>query len=227
MGKGSDVQKMFDAIAGRYDLMNRLMTFGQDQHWRQFVVEKAAGPGADWILDLACGTGDIAALFCETAPQAKVVGADFSQNMLREAGRRFKARPISWLSCDANQLPYCDNVFGAVTFGYLLRNVDDSLRVLQEVKRVLKPGGRVVCLDTTPPDKNLLYPFIRLYLRFIVPLLGKMVAQDESAYAYLTGSTMGFHEAEELAGLFRQAGFQDVGYKKFMFRTIGIHWGTK
>ncbi len=218
---------MFDTIAGRYDLMNRLMTFGQDQHWRQFVVAKADSQDNGWVLDLACGTGDIAALFCKSASQVRVVGADFSQNMLIEANKRFSDHQIYWQSCDANHLPYHDNVFSAVTFGYLLRNVDDSLHVLQEVRRVLKSGGRVVCLDTTPPEKNILYPFIRFYLRFIVPLLGRLVARDKAAYAYLTGSTMGFHEAEELAGLFRQAGFGKVGYQKFMFRTIGIHWGTK
>ncbi|MBE0586062.1 MAG: class I SAM-dependent methyltransferase, partial [Desulfofustis sp.] len=85
----------------------------------------------------------------------------------------------------------------------------------------------VVCLDTTPPEKNLLYPFIKLYLRFLVPLLGRLVARDRAAYAYLTGSTMGFHTSDELAGLFRQAGFTGVDYQKFMFRTIGVHWGTK
>ncbi len=218
---------MFDTIAGHYDLMNRLMTFGQDQRWRQFVVDKAGGRENEWVLDLACGTGDIAALFCRRTPRIQVIGADFSQNMLREAGKRFADQPICWLSCDANNLPYPDNVFGAVTFGYLLRNVDDSLHVLKEVQRVLKPGGRVVCLDTTPPEKNLLYPFIGLYLRIVVPLLGRLVARDRAAYAYLTGSTMGFHTSEELAGLFRQAGFTRVGYKKFMLKTIGVHWGTK
>jgi len=227
LSKGPGVQKMFDAIAGRYDLMNRVMTLGQDQKWRRFVVEKAGDPQGGWMLDLATGTGDIAALSAERYPLGRVVGADFSQNMLHEANKRFGDRRIYWQACDANRLPYADNVFSSVTFGYLLRNVDDAVSVLREVRRVLRPGGRVVCLDTTPPAKNLLYPFIRLYFAYGIPLMGRMIADDEAAYAYLTGSTMDFHSAEALAEAFREAGLQDVGYRKFMLGTIGIHWGQK
>ena len=147
--------------------------------------------------------------------------------MLSEAQKRFAVLDISWQVCDANALPFSEGVFKAVTFGYLLRNVDDSLHVLKEVRRVLAPGGRVVCLDTTPPEKSFLYPFIRFYLRFGIPLLGRMLADDEAAYTYLTGSTMDFHDARELADLFRQAGFREVGFKKFMMGTIGVHWGEK
>jgi len=227
MSKGPGVQKMFDDIARRYDLMNRVMTFGQDQHWRRFVVNKAGNIKNGRLLDLASGTGDIAALFRNSVSDALVIGADFSLNMLGEAQRRFTDQTIYWQACDANKLPYQDNVFNAVTFGYLLRNVDDSLAVLKEVWRVLAPGGKIVCLDTTPPEKNILYPFIRLYFRYGIPLLGRLVARDKSAYAYLTGSTMDFHDAEDLADLFRQAGFKQVNYEKFMLGTIGIHWGTK
>ncbi len=227
MSKGPGVQKMFDAIAGRYDLMNRVMTMGQDQKWRRFVVEKAGEPGNGRVLDLATGTGDIAALMKKSYPQAKVVGGDFSKNMLVEAKKRFSDQDISWQFCDATQLPFEDNRFEAVTFGYLLRNVDDSLQVLKEVYRVLKPGGRIVCLDTTPPEKNLLYPFVQFYFRVGIPLLGRLIASDEAAYSYLTGSTMEFHSAEDLADLFQQANFVDVDYKKFMMGTIGIHWGVK
>jgi demethylmenaquinone methyltransferase/2-methoxy-6-polyprenyl-1,4-benzoquinol methylase len=227
MSKGPGVQKMFDAIAGSYDLMNRVMTLGQDQRWRRLVVQRAQDPGTGWALDLATGTGDIAALMRETYPRCRVIGADFSQNMLKEAGRRFAALHICWQACDANCLPYAENSFESVSFGYLLRNVDDALAVLKEVRRVLKPGGRVVCLDTTPPRKNLLYPFVRFYFRFGIPFLGRFVARDEAAYAYLTGSTMNFYDAEALAAVFVEAGFEDVGYERLMLGTIGVHWGRK
>ncbi|THB78593.1 MAG: bifunctional demethylmenaquinone methyltransferase/2-methoxy-6-polyprenyl-1,4-benzoquinol methylase UbiE [Desulfobulbaceae bacterium] len=226
MSKAHGVKKMFDSIAARYDIMNRVMTLGQDQRWRRFAVDKANIPESGTVLDLACGTGDIAALVSQEYPSSYVVGADFSTNMLREAGRRF-GQQISWLVCDANELPYKDDRFDAVTFGYLLRNVDDSLKVLREVYRVLKTGGMVVCLDTTPPEKNILYPFIRLHLHYGIPLLGKMIARDEDAYGYLIESTMDFHQAETLADIFKAAGFRGVGYKKFMMGTIGIHWGMK
>lgn len=225
--KGPGVQRMFDTIAGRYDLMNRVMTMGQDQRWRRFVTELAAPVGEGWVLDLASGTGDIAALLDEKYPDICVVGGDFSLNMLREAQKRFDSRSIRWQACDANTLPFEDDSFSAVTFGYLLRNVDDVVGVLREVFRVLKPGGRVVCLDTTPPEKNLMYPFVRGYFRFGIPVLGKLLARDKDAYAYLTGSTMGFYSAHALADLFEQAGFGEVQYRKFMFGTIGVHWGVK
>jgi demethylmenaquinone methyltransferase/2-methoxy-6-polyprenyl-1,4-benzoquinol methylase len=218
---------MFDDIAPSYDLMNRVMTMGQDQGWRRFVVKQAGDPGNGRVLDLATGTGDIASLMEKKFPDGKHFGADFSLNMLSEARKRFSDQAIDWQASDANNLPYKNNTFESVTFGYLLRNVDDSLVVLKEIHRVLQPGGRVVCLDTTPPEKNLLYPFIRFYFRFGIPLLGRFIASDEAAYSYLTGSTMDFHTAEELAGIFREAGFTNVDYKKFMMGTIGIHWGKK
>jgi len=227
LSKGPGVEKMFDAIADRYDLMNRVMTFGQDRHWREFVVGRGGKIGHGWVLDLACGTGEIAAQFQRSNPEARVVGADFSRNMLARACADLSAVEIRFQACDANQLPYRDGVFQAVSFGYLLRNVDDSLIVLREVYRVLSTGGRVICLDTTPPARNLLYPFIRIYLAVVIPLLGRLIARDQSAYAYLTGSTMDFHDAESLAGLFREAGFSEVSFKKFMFGTIAVHWGRK
>lgn len=227
MSKGPGVERMFDAIADRYDLMNRVMTLGRDERWRSFVVDRCGAVNSGWMLDLACGTGEIAALFKKRNPGARVVGSDFSRNMLTRAAQRFNTAGLDWQVCDANQLPYRDAAFEAVSFGYLLRNVDDSLCVLKEVHRVLAAGGRVVCLDTTPPAKNLLYPFIRLYLVLIIPLMGKLIARDQFAYTYLTGSTMGFHDAATLADLFRQAGFRKVSFKKFMFGTIAVHWGIK
>ena len=227
MGKGPGVQQMFDSIAHRYDLMNRVMTLGQDQRWRRFVVDQAMRSGGGWMLDLATGTGDIAALLKQSSPANRVIGVDFSRNMLAEAALRFRALEIDWHVSDANELPYRDAQFNGVTFGYLLRNVDDSLMVLKEVHRVLVMGGRAVCLDTTPPKKSLTYPFVQLYLRYGIPLLGKMIARDEDAYSYLTGSTLDFHQADELAELFVRAGFGNVGYRTFMMGTIAVHWGTK
>lgn len=218
---------MFDAIAERYDLMNRVMTFGQDRRWRAFVVERGDDAADGWVLDLACGTGDICELLKQQNPAARVIGGDFSNNMLKHAKQRLGNEDFCWQSCDANHLPHNSDVFEVVSFGYLLRNVDDSLTVLKEVHRVLTDGGRVVCLDTTPPAKNLLYPFIRLYLALIIPIMGKLIARDQSAYTYLTGSTMDFHDADSLADIFRQAGFKAVNYKKFMFGTIAVHWGVK
>ena len=225
--KARPVQKMFDAIATRYDVMNRVMTLGQDQRWRKFVVKKAEVPSGGIVLDLASGTGDIAVLTKRYTPSAIVLAGDFALNMLKEARRRFEGSDIGWHASDANSLPYGDECFDAVTFGYLLRNVDDVSGVLREIHRVLKPGGSVVCLDTTPPKKNILYPFILFYLKCCIPVMGKFLADNEAAYAYLTGSTMGFYSAARLAETFGAAGFENVGYSKFMFGTVAVHWGVK
>ncbi len=218
---------MFNAIASRYDRMNRVMTLGQDQRWRRFVVRKAAVPSDGRLLDLASGTGDIAALAKAYNNSASVVAGDFALNMLREAKRRFDGIQVGWHASDATLLPYRANSFDAITFGYLLRNVDDVSQVLKEVYRVMKSGGTVVCLDTTPPEKNVLYPFILFYLKCCIPVLGRLLASNEAAYAYLTGSTMGFYSAEKLAEAFSSAGFVAVEYKKFMCGTIAVHWARK
>lgn len=221
---------MFDTIAPTYDLMNRVMTLGQDQRWRQFVVKKALkclnGTGAR-ALDLATGTGDIAALMAHSVPGAEIVGGDFAPNMLEQAKNRFPGLGILWKECDANQLPFGDNHFDAVTFGYLLRNVTDVDGVLSEVHRVLKPGGIVVCLDTTPPRNGLMRPLIALHFKLVIPLLGKLLARDRSAYQYLTDSTMDFIEADRLKAHFEEAGFEQTSYRTFMFHTIAVHWGVK
>lgn len=225
------VQTMFARIARRYDLMNRLMTFGQDRRWRRLVVQQARlRPGAV-LLDIATGTGDIAFEARQQVPGARIVAADFTLGMLRVGQQRERAggsgAPLAWQGADALQLPYAARSFDAVTSGYLLRNVSDIPRALAEQVRVLKPGGRLVTLDTTPPPRNLLRPLIQFHLKWVIPLLGRIVAGDSSAYRYLPESTLSFKTAEELAELMRAAGLVEVGFRRLMFGTMAVHWGTR
>ncbi len=227
------VQAMFGRIARRYDLMNRLMTFGQDRRWRRFVVRQARlRPGA-WLLDVATGTGDIAFEARQLVPDLHVVAADFALPMMRvgqfreaHPGRNGK-RPIAWQAADALNLPYAANSFDAVTSGYLFRNVTDIPRALAEQVRVLKPNGWLVTLDTTPPPKNVLRPLIQAHLKFVIPMLGRLVSGEADAYRYLPESTLSFKTAEELALLMAQAGLEHVGFQRFMFGTMAVHWGQK
>lgn len=225
-GKGAQVQSMFDRIAPRYDLMNRLMTFGQDQRWRRFVVDKAKAHQNGAFLDLASGTGDIAFEMRRRNSESKVVAGDFSEGMLEMGKARPLGDTISWVVCDAMNLPFSPETFDAVTFGYLLRNVESIEIALKETARVLKPGGRVVCLDTTPP-KGFMKPFVNGYLKLALPLLGKLIAGDASAYSYLSQSTLAFETPEELQAAFQAAGFKNVQFKTFMLGTIAVHWGEK
>lgn len=227
--KSAYVQGMFGRVAERYNLMNRLMTMGQDQRWRRFVVKTAQVPPNGAALDLATGTGDIAFETLKTQPTAEVVGADFALPMMFVGQRAPLGRDVQWCAADALHLPFPDGRFDAVMSGYLVRNVIDIKRTLTEQVRVLKPGGRVVILDTSPPPRNILRPFILAYLKFGIPLLGRIIGgrQTADAYRYLPESTQLFKTPEELAGLMRDAGIQNVAYRTFMFGTMAVHWGEK
>ncbi len=224
------VQAMFDGIAARYDLINRLISGGQDQKWRRFVVEMAALPQAGRLLDIAAGTGDIAFEALKKAPDAQVVGADFALQMMRVGRRRAPYGPrVAWTGADALRLPYADGSFDAVVSGYLMRNVVDIPRALTEQKRVLKPGGRIVILDTSPPSDNPLKPLIMLHLRYGIPLIGRVIGGKAAseAYRYLPESTAAFKTPLELARLVEAVGFKDVGFKSMMFGTMAVHWGVR
>jgi len=221
------VQSMFDRIARRYNIMNRVMTFGQDMRWRRFVIQQAKLSPGGTLLDLATGTGDIALEAVRAVPNLTAVGGDFSIGMMLVGQQQRDGDRVKWVGADAIQLPFPNNSFDAVTSGYLMRNVIDIPRALSEQKRVLKPGGRVVVLDTSPPPNNLLRPFIMIHLRYVIPLLGRLISGNPDAYQYLPDSTQKFKTPEELATLMREAGFEMVRYKTFMFGTMAVHWGEK
>lgn len=223
------VQTMFGRIAERYNLMNRIMTFGQDMRWRRYVVQQAQLPPQGKLLDLATGTGDIAFEAIKTVPTAQVIGADFAIPMMRVGQKLEYGKQIAWTAADALELPFADNAFDAVVSGYLVRNVIDIPRTLAEQKRILKPGGKIVILDTTPPPDNLLKPFIQLHLNIGIPLLGRLIGGKAAAdaYHYLPKSTQAFKTPEELAAILQAAGFQKVQYQTFMLGTMAVHQGEK
>jgi demethylmenaquinone methyltransferase/2-methoxy-6-polyprenyl-1,4-benzoquinol methylase len=222
------VRRMFERIASRYDLLNRLMTAGQDRRWRGEVVRRAALQPGETLLDLGAGTGDLALEALRQAPRARVVGADFAQPMLAIARRRGANAGAGWILSDALHLPFARATFDAVVSGFLLRNVSDLEAALEEQARVLKPsGGRVVCLDTTPPGPGPFRPLLEFHLRRVIPFLGRWVARDPEAYNYLPGSTQRFLSAEALAEQLQRHGFIGVGFVRRMFGTVAIHWGRR
>jgi demethylmenaquinone methyltransferase/2-methoxy-6-polyprenyl-1,4-benzoquinol methylase len=227
--KSDYVQEMFGRVARRYDIMNRVMTGWQDLRWRKFVVKKAALPEKGALLDLATGTGDIAFETLKVTPSATVIGADFSLPMMFVGQTREQGDVVRWSGADALHLPFPNTSFDAVTSGYLLRNVIDIPQTLREQFRVLKSGGKIVVLDSSPPPKNILRPFIMIHLRYIIPILGRIIVGKEAAdaYRYLPESTQAFKTPQELVALLEGAGFVDVGYQSFMFGTMCVHWGKK
>jgi demethylmenaquinone methyltransferase / 2-methoxy-6-polyprenyl-1,4-benzoquinol methylase len=225
--RATAVRDVFTRIAPRYDLMNRVMTGGMDRRWRKFVVQKASIPPGGRMLDIATGTGDIAFEALSQIDGVMAVGADFAPGMMTVGQRRPNGAKIRWAAADALNLPFAAGSFDAVTHGFLVRNVIDIQRAFAEQWRVLRPGGHVVCLDTTPPPDNLLRPFIVFYLTRIIPIIGTLLTGHRDAYTYLPNSTVGFKTPEALSQIMRETGFVDVAYRRFMFNTIAVHWGTK
>lgn len=221
------VQEMFTRISSRYDLMNRLMTMGQDVRWRREVIRRASLPPRGVLLDLGAGTGDLAQEALRQYPDCRCVAADFTLEMMRHGRQRSNAERIRWNAADALQLPYPESVFDGVVSGFLLRNLSDIRRGLREQYRVLKPGGRIVTLDTTRPPRSIFSPVINFHLHKIIPALGEMISGEPDAYRYLPDSTQAFLSAEELAERLLAVGFKRVGFMRLMLGTIAIHWGEK
>jgi demethylmenaquinone methyltransferase/2-methoxy-6-polyprenyl-1,4-benzoquinol methylase len=210
---------MFDRIAPVYDVMNMLMTGGLDRRWRRITVEQAVRPG-DRVLDACCGTGDLA-IASVAHGAVDVVGLDFSERMLVRARR--KGPGIEWVRGDALALPFGDESFDVATVGFGVRNVDDLEQALRELRRVLRPGGRVAILEITTPV-GALAQFYRFWFDRVIPLLGK-VLPGGSAYTYLPASVRRFPQPEVLADLLAVNGFEAVRFRRFAGGIVALHVG--
>ena len=214
------VQKMFDRIAPVYDAMNRVMTAGLDRRWRRITIDETVRKG-DRVLDACCGTGDLA-VAARRAGAREVVGLDFSERMLERA--RTKDAAVEWLRGDLLELPFEDASFDAATVGFGVRNVADLERGVAELRRVLKPGGRVGILEITRP-RGPLKLFYRLWFDALIPLAGKILPGGK-AYTYLPASVRRFPGPDELAALMRAQGFGDVSYRRLGGGIVALHTGT-
>jgi demethylmenaquinone methyltransferase / 2-methoxy-6-polyprenyl-1,4-benzoquinol methylase len=213
------VRTMFDRIAPVYDLMNRVMTAGLDGRWRRLTAEAAVRRG-DRVLDACCGTGDLA--LADERAGGRVVGLDFSERMLERARR--KSASVEWVRGDLLELPFEDASFDAATVGFGVRNVADLERSLRELRRVLRPGGRLGILEITMP-RGPLRIFYRLWFDAIVPLLGKLL-RGGSAYTYLPASVRRFPGPEDLSALLERVGFGKVGFRLLAGGIVALHTGT-
>jgi demethylmenaquinone methyltransferase / 2-methoxy-6-polyprenyl-1,4-benzoquinol methylase len=213
------VRTMFDRIAPVYDAMNRTMTAGLDRRWRRATAEAVVRHG-DRVLDACCGTGDLA--LADARAGGRVTGLDFSERMLERARR--KAPQLEWVRGDLLALPFPEGSFDAATVGFGVRNVESLEQALSELRRVLRPGGRVGILEITRP-RGPLALFYRLWFDGIVPLLGKLLPGG-AAYTYLPASVRRFPGPDELAASLRASGFADVSYRLFAGGIVALHTGA-
>lgn len=223
---------MFDRIVPQYDLMNRIMTGNRDVAWRRKAVRAALCgrvPAESRVLDVATGTGDLA-IALRAAGAGHVVGLDFSRGMLNEAMRKAPPSPgagLDWIEGDALALPFQSESFDAVTVGFGLRNMPDYDRALAEMSRVLRPGGVLVCLETTPLANTLLRSVFERASGTILPWLGGLLSGDQDAYAYLPASAAVFPDAIELGRKMQRAGLEQVRFLRLGFGTVALHVGTR
>lgn len=222
----SSIREMFEGVAPRYDRVNRVLSLGIDRSWRRQVVE-ALGLGEEHVvLDLCCGTGDLA---LEIAEHARCVACDFTWNMLTRAQAKSadSETPFAVASADALSLPFLDETFDAATVAFGLRNLADMDRGLREMRRVLKPSGTLAILEFSHPQSFWLRGPYRFYLNVVLPRMGDLLSRKGEAYRYLAESIRGFPEPERLVGMMREAGLREVGFRRLSGGIVAVHRGTR
>jgi demethylmenaquinone methyltransferase / 2-methoxy-6-polyprenyl-1,4-benzoquinol methylase len=235
--KETYVREIFDKIAENYDAMNQVMSAGQWERWHRQMVEITRFQPGEKILDVACGTGDLSMLAAaQVTPGGSVVGVDFSEGML-EVGRRRVAQTqykdlitLQW--GNAMDLQFEENRFDGATMGWAMRNVKSIPQTLSEIHRVLRPGGRFICLEASRPYSWYMRTGFLLYWKTLLPLIDWFVVKTGRKakmrpYTYLSHSLDHYPMAHRLEEMFREAGFRETGYKPLMMGTVAIHYGTK
>jgi demethylmenaquinone methyltransferase/2-methoxy-6-polyprenyl-1,4-benzoquinol methylase len=223
------VAAMFGRIAARYDLMNTVMTGGLDAAWRRHAVRAARPPQDGWALDVGTGTAKLARALARAMPNGQVIGVDAAAPMLRQArAARHEdgADRVRLALADALALPFPDDTFDCATTAFVVRNVSDVGAAFAELRRVVKPGGRVVCLELTQPHVPLWSDLFGLYFGRVVPLVGKLVAGDAAAYTYLPESVAAFLHPDGVAAEMARAGFQTIRWRRLGLGTVTLHVGT-
>ncbi|HLR79979.1 MAG TPA: demethylmenaquinone methyltransferase [Bacillota bacterium] len=229
--KEERVHNVFEKISDKYDTMNSIISFQRHKSWRKDVMKRMDVTKGSSALDVCCGTGDWSlSLAEETGPNGEVVGLDFSENMLSVAEEKRDESHMDHLKFvhgNAMELPYEDNSFDYVTIGFGLRNVPDYMTVLKEMYRVVKPGGKVVCLETSQPTMFGFRQLYYFYFRFIMPLFGKIFAKSYEEYSWLHESAKDFPNKYELKQMFLEAGFSRVEMKSYTGGVAAMHIGYK
>lgn len=229
--KEQRVHQVFENISSKYDFMNSVISFQRHIAWRKDVMKRMGVTKGSEALDLCCGTGDWSiALARVVGENGHVTGLDFSKNMLSVAEQKVTKEEINNIELihgNAMDLPFEDNSFDYVTIGFGLRNVPDLKQVLSEMYRVVKPGGKVVCLETSQPTMPVFRQVYYLYFQYIMPILGRIFAKSYQEYSWLQESAKDFPGRDELAAEFGQAGFTNIDVKAYSGGVAAMHLGMK
>ena len=230
--KAGHVRQVFDSVASRYDLMNDLMSFGIHRLWKRIAIELAGVRRGQRVLDLASGTGDLAARFAGlVGPEGLVVMSDINASMLEQGRVRMIDEGIlgnlDYAQINAEALPFPDNSFDCISIAFGLRNVTDKQRALNDMYRTLRPGGRVLVLEFSQPTSKPLQSIYDIYSFKLLPLIGKIVTRDEASYRYLAESIRMHPDQETLKGMMEQAGFERCDYHNLTGGIVAVHRGFK
>ncbi len=230
--KAGRVRQVFDSVADRYDLMNDLMSFGIHRLWKRIAIELSGVRHGQRVLDLASGTGDLAARFAGlVGPEGLVVMSDINASMLEQGRARMIDQGIAgnldYAQINAEALPFPDNSFDCISIAFGLRNVTDKQQALHEMYRVLRPGGRVLILEFSHPTSRPLRSVYDLYSFRLLPLMGRLVTNDEASYRYLAESIRMHPDQETLKGMMEQAGFERCDYHNLTGGIVAVHRGFK
>ena len=235
-GPGRPLKKMFDSVPDRYDLLNRVLTLRMDERWRKRAARKCLEHGPSRVLDLCCGTGDLALHICRLANDPiEIVGLDYSAGMLdtarKKAGRVDAEVPVNFVEGDAGSMDFPDDHFDAVGIAFAFRNLTwkNPLKdaALAEVRRVLRPGGRFVIVETSQPNNQLVRLGFHLYLTGAVATLGGLISGHRGAYRYLAESARRFYDAAEVSAMLSEAGLETTDLDRLLGGAAAIHVATK
>lgn len=231
LSKKEQVARMFDNIAGRYDLLNRLLSGGIDRRWRKKALAELNNPAPESLLDVASGTADVAIMAAGIFKKAQITGIDISEGMLEIGRKKIKAKglqqQIKLLQADSESIPFEDNHFDAVTVSFGVRNFQNLDKGLMEIKRVLKPGGKLVILEFSKPENTIFLAIYQFYRKWIAPNIGSLISNNKKAYQYLDKSIEKFPEGKVFLKVMSDLGFNKTYYKKLSLGICSIYCGTK
>lgn len=229
--KSEYVRTLFSSIAPTYDFLNTFLSFNQDKRWRNRVIREAQVPQSGKVLDLCTGTGKLAVTFLKKSPAELVIGLDFSYEMLTIAQamqhRIEYQNKISFIQADAIEIPFPDNTFDCITIAFGLRNIPDLPKLFQEMLRVTKPNGKMLALELTRPQNRVMYGIYYLYLHWYLPILGRLISKNKTAYTYLATTISQFYDREQIKQFMLDSGWTKVNNIQLTLGITTIYVGVK